>query len=60
MKGLFRDFPGGMPVILNVTTDDGVRRLKLGQKYHVQPQGDLISRMRGLLGEEAVFVGPPA
>ncbi|MHB1003036.1 MAG: DNA polymerase III subunit alpha [Thermoleophilia bacterium] len=55
MKNLCLDHPGETPVILNVTTDDGVRRLKLGQRYSVRPQEDFITRMSGLLGEGKVF-----
>ncbi|RJQ46423.1 MAG: DNA polymerase III subunit alpha [Gaiellales bacterium] len=59
MKNLCLDHPGATPVILNVTTDDGVRRLRLGSEYSVVPREDFVSRMRGLLGDEKVFIGPP-
>jgi DNA polymerase-3 subunit alpha len=59
MKSLCMDHPGSTPVIVNVTTDDGVRRLKLGHQYSVQPKEDFISRMQGLLGDGKVYFGSP-
>lgn len=54
LKNLCRNSPGGAPVIINMFTADGVRRLKLGGEYRVAPGNDFISRMQLLLGENGV------
>ncbi|MHB0866656.1 MAG: DNA polymerase III subunit alpha [Thermoleophilia bacterium] len=56
MKELCRSFPGGVPVILHMDTADGLRKLKLGRDFHVQPQPEFVSQMEGLFGESRVNV----
>lgn len=58
MKDLCDSYPGCSPVIISMMTDDGLRRLKLGQQ--VDPADEFIHRMQGLGGVRDVFVGSPA
>ena len=60
MKSLCCSFPGAVPVILNMTTADGVRKLKLARQYHVSPAEEFLSRMEGLLGERSVSLASAA
>lgn len=57
LKDLCRNFSGGVPVIINMYTADGVRKLKLGREYHVRPEEDFIAQMQGLLGKQGVKWG---
>ena len=54
MKALCQNYPGGVPVILSMSTDDGVRKLKLGSEFKVEPRHELISGMKDLLGSDGV------
>jgi len=56
MKDLCDSYPGCSPVIISMTTDDGIRRLQLGQQ--VDPADEFIHRMQGLGGVRDVVVGP--
>ncbi|MDO8736906.1 MAG: DNA polymerase III subunit alpha, partial [Thermoleophilia bacterium] len=58
MKDLCDSYPGCSPVIISMMTDDGVRRLQLGQQ--VDPAEEFIHRMQGLGGVRDVIVGPSA
>jgi single-stranded DNA-binding protein len=58
MKDLCDSYPGCSPVIISMMTDDGLRRLKLGQQ--VDPAEEFIHRMQGLGGVRDVIVGPSA
>ncbi|MHB8793604.1 MAG: DNA polymerase III subunit alpha [Thermoleophilia bacterium] len=58
MRDLCDSYPGCSPVIISMMTDDGLRRLKLGQQ--VDPADEFIHRMQGLGGVRDVIVSPPA
>ena len=55
MKGLFRLHPGSLPVVMRLVDDDGTTRLRLGQEFCVDGSDALMSELRRLLGERAVF-----
>jgi DNA polymerase III subunit alpha len=50
-----RDFPGTSPVVVEMSTADGPRRLRLGPAYRVQPAPDFFAEVR-VLGGEAQYV----
>ncbi len=52
MKDLCRSYPGCTPVFVSMTTDDGVRKLKLG--HEVEPAEGLISGLQGVTGVSEV------
>jgi DNA polymerase-3 subunit alpha len=54
LAALVRDFPGEMPVVLDVETSEGARQLRLGPAYKVQPSGDFFAEAKALLGEAGV------
>ncbi|MBE0428871.1 MAG: DNA polymerase III subunit alpha [Thermoleophilia bacterium] len=56
IKEVCRSYPGGAPVILNMATDDGVRRFRLGREFSVRPHPELVSRLQVLFGENRVDV----
>jgi DNA polymerase-3 subunit alpha len=56
MKELCRNYPGGVPVVVQMATSDGVRRFRLGSEYRVVPDPEFVSGMQGLFGEQSVNV----
>ena len=50
-----RDFPGSKPVVVEMSTADGPRRLRLGPAYRVRPAPDFFAEVR-VLGGEAQLV----
>ena len=52
MRDLCKSYPGCTPVVVNMMTTDGVRKLKLGQQ--VQPAAEFLSRIEGLAGIQGV------
>ncbi len=54
MKKLCRRHPGAVPVILALAADDGVRKLRLGSEFMVDPGAELIAGMEQLLGSGGV------
>jgi DNA polymerase III subunit alpha len=50
-----RDFPGTNPVVVEMSTADGPRRLRLGPAYRVRPAPDFFAEVR-VLGGEAQLV----
>ncbi len=50
-----RDFPGSNPVVVEMSTADGPRRLRLGPAYRVRPAPDFFAEVR-VLGGEAQLV----
>jgi hypothetical protein len=50
-----RDFPGSNPVVVEMATADGRRRLRLGPAYRVRPEPDFFAEVR-VLGGEAQLV----
>ncbi len=54
MKKICRRHQGRVPVILDLVTDDGVRKLRLGGDFMVEPGSGFISGMEGLFGAGVV------
>jgi DNA polymerase-3 subunit alpha len=52
---LIREFPGESPVIVEVDTSDGRKRLRLGPAYKVRPEPDFFAEVR-VLGGDAQYV----
>jgi DNA polymerase III subunit alpha len=50
-----RDFPGSNAVVVEMSTADGPRRLRLGPAYRVRPAPDFFAEVR-VLGGEAQLV----
>ncbi len=55
LAGVVRDFPGEMPVYVDLVTSVGPKLLELGPEYRVDPQPDFFAEVRHLLGEAAVL-----
>jgi DNA polymerase-3 subunit alpha len=54
LKGLFEAYPGGTEVALEMTTREGVRRLRFGEGYRVDPDHGLRAELDQLLGPKAL------
>jgi DNA polymerase III subunit alpha len=52
---VIRDFPGESPVVVDVDTSEGRKRLRLGPGYKVRPVPDFFAEVR-VLGSEAQLV----
>jgi DNA polymerase-3 subunit alpha len=48
------DFPGEIPVVLDLATARGARTFELGSRYRVKPEPDFFAEVKRLLGEAAV------
>jgi DNA polymerase-3 subunit alpha len=57
LKSILGSFPGEVPVVLQLTTAQGRHRLKVGNKYRVEPVSGLYAELKCLLGESCVRVG---
>jgi DNA polymerase-3 subunit alpha len=57
LKSILGSFPGEVPVVLQLTTEQGRHRLKVGNKYRVEPVRGLYAELKCLLGESCVRVG---
>ncbi len=53
LKGVFEHFPGDAEVLLEMETRQGVRRLRFGSEYRVQPSAGLHAELDALLGAGA-------
>jgi DNA polymerase-3 subunit alpha len=53
LKGVFEHFPGDAEVLLEMETRQGVRRLRFGHEYRVQPSAGLHAELDALLGTGA-------
>ena len=60
LKALVARFPGMCPVDVRVASVRGPLRLRLGERYKVEPQASLFAELRVLLGEQCVAQGPDA
>lgn len=56
IKELCLSYPGGVPVVVQMATADGPRRLRLGHEYRVKPHPELVLGLKGLFGENRVNV----
>ncbi len=50
LKSVFEHFQGDTEVLLEMETREGLRRLRFGDEYRVQPSGGLRAELDGLLG----------
>ncbi len=57
LKSILGAFPGEVPVELQLTTAQGRHRLKVGNRYRVEPVSGLYAELKSLLGESCVRVG---
>ncbi len=57
LKSILGAFPGEVPVVLQLTTAQGRHRLKVGNRYRVEPVSGLYAELKSLLGESCVRVG---
>lgn len=57
LKHILARFPGPCAVDLYVNSSAGVRRLRLGDNYRVDPQASLFAELKELLGEGCVCHG---
>ena len=48
---LIREYPGEAPVIVEIATSDGRKRLRLGPEYKVRPEPDFFDEVRVLGGD---------
>jgi DNA polymerase III subunit alpha len=55
LAGVVREFPGEMPVYVDLVTSVGPKLLELGPEYRVDPRPDFFAEVRTLLGEAAVL-----
>jgi DNA polymerase-3 subunit alpha len=51
LKTLVREFPGEHPVVVELATSRGLKRLRLGAGYRVQPEQAFFAEVRARLGE---------
>jgi hypothetical protein len=49
-----REFPGEMPVLVDLVTSVGPKLLELGPEYRVDPKPDFFAEVRQLLGEASI------
>jgi DNA polymerase-3 subunit alpha len=54
LKGIFSAYPGESEVLLEMPTDDGVRRLRFGRDYRVSPSAALRADVDALLNTRAL------
>ena len=54
MKAVFENFRGDTEVLLEMETRDGVRRLRFGDGYRVDPSHGLRAELHSLLGPDAL------
>ena len=54
LKLLFENHPGSSEVLLEMTTRDGVRKLRFGRRYRVDPTPALRAELDHLLGPKAL------
>ncbi len=57
LKTILKAFPGQVPVVLQMTTDQGRHRLKIGPEYKVDPVDGLYAELKALLGESCIGIG---
>jgi len=57
LRRILVDFPGPVPVVLTMVTNDGTARVRVGDKLRVAPAGGLYAELKALLGESCIEVG---
>jgi DNA polymerase-3 subunit alpha len=51
LKDLVREFPGDHPIVVELSTSHGLRRLRLGAGFRVRPESAFFAEVRARLGE---------
>ena len=51
LKSLVREFPGDYPVIVELLTSRGPKRLRLGASFRVRPESAFFAEVRARLGD---------
>jgi DNA polymerase-3 subunit alpha len=57
LKQILADFPGEVPVVLQMVTGDKRARLRIGDSFRVAPAPGLYAELKALLGEGCIGVG---
>jgi DNA polymerase-3 subunit alpha len=55
LKTILSQHPGAAPVYLNMTSDQGVKVLKLSDAHRVEPRTALFAELKELLGPSAIL-----
>jgi DNA polymerase-3 subunit alpha len=55
LKAILSNHPGPAPVFLNMTSDQGVKVLKLSDAHRVEPRTALFAELKELLGPSAIL-----
>ena len=55
LKTVLSHHPGAAPVYLNMTSDQGVKVLKLSDAHRVEPRTALFAELKELLGPSAIL-----
>jgi DNA polymerase-3 subunit alpha len=55
LKAILSNHPGSAPVYLNMTSDQGVKVLKLSDAHRVEPRTALFAELKELLGPSAIL-----
>ena len=55
LKQVLVNHPGTAPVLLHMTSETGMKILKLGDEHRVEPRSALYAELRELLGPRAVI-----
>jgi DNA polymerase-3 subunit alpha len=54
LAAVVKEFPGELPVILDLVTSEGPRTFQFGSDHRVQPVPDFFAEVKALLGEAAI------
>jgi DNA polymerase-3 subunit alpha len=57
LRRILVDFPGRVPVVLTMVTNDGTARVRVSDELRVAPAGGLYAELKALLGESCIEVG---
>ena len=57
LKSILADFPGSVPVVLQMVGGGQTARLRVGDALRVDPVGGLYAELKALLGERCVGTG---
>jgi DNA polymerase III subunit alpha len=60
IRQVLADFPGDVPVVLNMVHGAERARLRVGDTLRVAPTGGLYAELKALLGESCIELGGPA
>jgi DNA polymerase-3 subunit alpha len=55
LKSILSNHPGTTPVYLNLTSDQGIKVLKLSDAHRVEPRTALFAELKELLGPSAIL-----